>query len=1783
MPSSLQQQLAQIAQNSTRQLDLKAQKVGHSKSFLFEPKVAAKQDFNTIFQICIEGFEEICALDRTFGEYRETLFSEQSKVEDRTQMNAEEQSQLNETLATFLIRISSKLLLKPGLKCVEWLVRRFRVHEYNTERLLFAFLPYFESPIFPLVLSIIPERNLSEPVRFLYPYIQARENPRMTAIQYTAANNRSFFRTLNNYVLEVVKTGYHFPTLLSFWTCVIVHGIDGRLESARAGVENVRRQKQEDALLEIIPVLNEGFALTHAPDMILACIMITTVLASKSAPGDKVIKPLMSAVVGASTEDVLDESLMCLVVLAEEIESEKVPKSVMKFILETDAPLQSIHRISEQASVDKFVHACITTALANPDGRWINRVVPFFQELVESHSISPRAVKNSLSLLINAVRTSGRPDGNTELCQQVGQSMRHIAQEPSGVEMIRNCAESQGLSVGEIEQATLTQILGDAAEVVEMEVDPLPIEAQAALPSDELSERLASVPEANTRSFLSTYSSETLDTFEALFQQVYTDSDRLQQLCEAPLFWPNDELNNMLFITFLIRIWTGKMHPSCKQAALAVGKLWLSSSAHLGNSVQIVVPYLLLALTDSSRIVREAAAAFLKDLADTYTYLSSAKASTMVAPWTFDAVYSRSQSAWSSLSTEEASKLLNDQLVPMLEECILDRDLISNALISIFGRQSEPSHSPRLKPAHLAATYNFLSSHAVATPLLHIRTKLLQFLRNPGKPGITAHKSVIQPALRQWVELAPSAVSAVEEEQGSSVPELSDAYFATVPFRDPTALAFLLELIRPTSRLRPDTAAAVFERIKTLWREMSDSVKGGFANAMFELIITEDVQTPELPAHAYEKFQSLSIPTVVILDLVESLLRHSETPSGQHRRKRARLSDGDGARQSHSETSTVLRKFSFVLEYLHSSLANMEASTTELLGLLKALFSVLDELLALSSTVHSDLVFLQVLTMDSLKGIVERLSDRKFKLDDPSSVRMDTLVNCLRKSSNPQVQTNALVLVTHLASWNPEVVLQNVMPIFTFMGHTILRQSDEFSAHVIKQILRQIVPPLVISLQRSNVGIVQGASSLLHSFTAAFEHIPLHRRLDLFQNLALNLGPAESLHAIIAMLAEKYPQDETVYSFCSSLLARVGPYQALETIGRYTKLLCDAAMHQPGDLEAILAIKGKTNEEFDSTLVGLLHMLSALVDNESFRARLKKSGKPVSGQHEIFSDLITDAIKLNQACRRSTDVSTACSKALAGVFRLLPTGDLIKSADMLLQRAKEDSDGAEILPILFRSIDAQVRRLNQSDRSSSRSLVAFVPKIATIISMESVQSKTYAIACIDQIIRRFGKMSPDAVASAAQVIAGKDALGLANPKVRTAALLCLSSCVEVLRDDFISLAPEVLSALHQYLKADGNEPNSLFVPGYMLLISLCEHAAFLFAGSILDKILGLVHASSAASLTKEEVDMRQHFLEVLSQRVDARELFQAIDRTMNDAMSSNLEATTLQLGLLQTTLQHHPNAIAIKNSAVLFSILLKAFNLRASRSRNTRPAEIQKLENLAVDVAMDMTMKVNDSTFRPFFSQMIEWGNAPLEGDEVRIARWTTVFRFIETLFASLKSLMTSYASYILEPVSKLLEIAPINTDEGATLVKAVMQALQRNLEHDQDDFWQAPAHFKELMNPLLDLFTRAPPSILNEDVIPTVVELAVTAASPDHHKEINSRLIQHLRSILIVPRLAAVKCEQALTERLGEEWLLLLAELLPVISELQEDDNETVEKETVRWIKMTSGILGEDLDAMLR
>lgn len=306
-------------------------------------------------------------------------------------------------------------------------------------------------------------------------------------------------------------------------------------------------------------------------------------------------------------------------------------------------------------------------------------------------------------------------------------------------------------------------------------------------------------------------------------------------------------------------------------------------------------------------------------------------------------------------------------------------------------------------------------------------------------------------------------------------------------------------------------------------------------------------------------------------------------------------------------------------------------------------------------------------------------------------------------------------------------------------------------------------------------------------------------------------------------------------------------------------------------------------------------------------------------------------------------------------------------------------------------------------------------------------------------------------------------------------------------------------------------------------------------------------------------------------------------------MLTVVQAVREYLEILSIAIDKHPKNVVTKYSPVLAKIFQNAIDLRRrwtlAKDEDLSSEAIAEIEAYVNEVAIKMIYKFNDATFRPIFSDLVEWASnsLPKKDKAGRVLRLQSIYGFMALFFGSLKSIVTSYATYLLDNAVDVLRNVDLRDEESRELWSRVLRTLGTCFEHDQDDFWQAPSHFSVVAPVLCEQFTHASTMPLVQDLVPAIGELAAAADSPDHHKELNGAILKHMRSETASIRFAAVKCEQHLTDRVGEEWLSMLPEMLPFISELQEDDDEVVEKETHRWIVKIEGVLGESLDSMLQ
>ncbi|KAL7626839.1 snoRNA-binding rRNA-processing protein utp10 [Parahypoxylon ruwenzoriense] len=1798
MTTALAAQLAQIAANSKSTLDVKAQKAAHSKSLIFEPRVAASQNFQTLYSLCHQGYEELCQLDSRFIPFGTTIFSEQSQNEDRSQMTAAENAELDKKIDSFLHLAGARLRLMPTVKAIEWLIRRFRIHEYSTTTLISTFLPYHTIPAFATLLSILPT-TIPHVYRFLDPYVRSLTQPPRSVLVHQATHHPDFLAALSTYTLDTCRAQQHYPALISFWGGIMTEAVNGMLDRMRSGRRSIQRSNDQTLLHQIGPTLSDALVMHKVPSLQIASYMVISVFVAKGDLDDAAIGALMEQLVAGWTAESLRPGLVCLSILTQHRSAKQMSGKVTRALLKIRNLSSLLTEIGREHNIGKLANGLCLALVDRTHKKGDSKGLPMVESLLLGSVLNDQqaaVIFKSLLLAAHKVDDSVDPQGQgrkalASIIIKLSQLDTHI-----GKIFTRAINETE-IDVDELEMRlgtdlrpkVLTSRPSQDVEMVNSEIAPARIESfQSAL------QRVRDIPTLPTDSCLRAGSSDIFTDLCSVFLSSLAEPDNLKALNELTPLQHSRAGETPFYFSFLMRIWCGPYPTLARAAALDTAKQRLKNDDCNSIDFQALLPYAFAALNDPSKRVRRAAA----DLAAILEHLFEGfeKKPESHVHWANGHLYDTAESLeW--MASDVCHRLLRNVITPSLEECVLNADYIVEVLQSALNGGSKGSTGENKDKSHLShgtrlSILTFFASHAIHTPLVVFKIRLLAALNQvKGVSGIT-RTQLLLPLLKWWFSLSFNDASQVCIQENIDEAALDQSAVEIVLPNDKNGLEFLLHIVETQELLtRLNLLRVAFSRIQSLWPSMKTEARHIVAKRMLELSQKDGSgNATAVSGEAANLLRSVELTTDILLFFLESLQpaakMATESPSSKRRRTSSSETHRGLATQPTTELGATLRQVTFVLQLVEGSDPEKHPE------LLNALFNALSELQHFRVLVGSELGYLQNLILRSLLAMVPAYKNNQALKIDSTGGHGDLLVNCIQKSSSPAVQSTALLLVASLANVAPDLVLNSVMPIFTHMGGSVLRQSDDYSAHVINQTVKEVVPPLIQSLRKGKISPLAGASELLLSFATAYEHIPSHRRLGLFVSLVETLGDEEFLFALLAMLTNMYGATDQILLFATELFNCFTVEIQLQSLIKLLGLINDIFQPRPS-LSSVLLGANEQGDR-DPHKIGLCqltlvpHLLSSRKLTTQISKLAERDDMEAPKVRELYSTLLEGLLVLADSLKQHKNLYNRCGDALSKLLNLLSIGEFIKAVETLLDRPD-----IVLRRKVLRAVEVRIDEENQSDANSRAALLAFLPHLTAIIRVsDDTAYKHVAVGCVDKISEKYGKKDPEAVSAAASTIASDQCLGQDDDKLRVMALLCLASLVDVLQDGVVpvlpSAIPKAISYVAESIRSDTPRVE-LHNAGYAFMAALVQYLPYILSGSYLGQLLAVSSASAQSNLGSEANDARLQCLRLLAKKVDAKPLFSALEQNWTPATDSGFIATREYLDILGTAIDKHLKTDITKNVTALSSIFLSAFDLRRLKYLNGETNEdflrqIPRVEEAVNNVALKMIYKLNDAAFRPIFSQLMDWSTSlPKKDTTGRNQRLLSVYGFLLSFFSSLKSIVTSYASYTIDSSVDILGTASPKKTEDRELWKKVLQTLAKCFENDQDDFWQAPAHFSAVASALTSQFSRASSINLTDDLIPAVVELAAAADSQEHQKELNGALLKHLRSEQTQVRLAAVKCEQALTGKLGEEWLSMLPEMLPYISELQDDDDEDVERETHRWIVEIEGVLGESLDAMLQ
>jgi U3 small nucleolar RNA-associated protein 10 len=1302
---------------------------------------------------------------------------------------------------------------------------------------------------------------------------------------------------------------YNYPALISFWAGLMTEAVSGILDKSRSGRAAVQSENDQALLHRLGPIFAESLVMKKVPSIQIGSYMAIAVFVAKGNLEDNAVTAFMDQTVYGWTNDTVRPALVCLAILAQYRSAKQMSGKTTKALMKVTDIGNLLVEIGQERRVDKLANglclALIERLTKKGDARGLATIITILSSSVLKDKQIAVVFK---SLILTAHRLSDDNDEDGALRRELGSALIALSQNTgkSG-DTIQSVIEEVKFDIEELEmKLDLSFRSRRLPEAVKDDQDMANGNDEKKAPQDlslllkELSDRSESLSPC-----LVPQPGEIFDEFSHIFFSVVSqssqNSDLLSEFELNPKLHRQNAFKDCTYLSFFIRIWSGPYPALARVAALDMVKKRLKVGDAGKTDLQALLPYCISALSDPSKRVRQSAADLIAVLTGLYTPPVPSKGLEL---WGEQSLYGKNKE-FAALTPDVVAKILHLQILPTVEECVMDPEHITAVLRTAIEQgkyQCKPD--PALdKKDHLSqpgrlSLLQFLASHIVNTPFVVVKSRLLKTVNEVRGVSTTTRTQLLLPVLQWWASLSDDEADKLCSSERLEKSDMDNFFVDVVVPNDVAGLEFFLEFLRePGQREKADLIRAVFARIKKMWSSMKPDVKHTAAEQLLELSQESTVSPDDksvVSAEAADLLRNVRLTTDILDDFLKSIQTGTkmvtEPPPNKRRRTSASGGDRGLVTQVTPELSQALRKVTFVLQLVENS------EPVEHPQLLDGLFTALSELQHFRTLVGSELGYLQNLILRSLLAMMPAYkSNKKLKIETSGGYG-DLLVNCIQRSSSPVVQNAALLLIASLATTAPNLVLHSVMPIFTLMGTSVLRQSDDYSAHVVSQTVKQVIPPLIESLRQGQKSPVAGASDILVSFTTAYEHIPAHRRQGLFVALVETLGPQDFLHALISMLVDRYGPSDAILQFIIELLNHFSITTQLDTLVKLLDLIADLFRAKPGISFVLLGIsddKDDKDKDLEAIALRQLSAFPSFLANKKLRAQIgglmENDDMEASRLRELYATLLENILVLADTVKSNKNLHGRCGQALSNHLNLLSIGEFIKAVENLLDRPDMG-----LRQKVLRALEVRVDQESNTDPASRSVLLAFLPQLtAGIRESNDMRYKHTAVTCVDKISEKYGKKDIEAVVAAATTISGEHCLGQSEERLRVMALLCLTSLVDVLQDAIVpvlpSAIPQTVKYLDESLKEDARD-EELHVASYGFISALAQHLPYMLS-TYLDRILEVSNKSAETELDDDARESRVDCLHFLAKQLEAKEIFSALDRNWESARSAGFSVS----------------------------------------------------------------------------------------------------------------------------------------------------------------------------------------------------------------------------------------------------------------------------------------------------
>ena len=1773
--TSLADQLAGISQRTKAvALDRKKRSKIHSVSFLNDPILAAAQDYESIFYDALEALERLESLDRRFVKFKNTIFSVTSIQIDRQIQSREENDDLDKTINAFLSLLAPYWHLAISVRAAEWPLRRFQMNIYNAEHLLLTTLPYFDQVVFNRILYVVTE--LPKLFTWAINFKKSGNNPSKNTI-VKVFTDVDFFNLYSKSLQSELRYKNQFTKQLVFYVSMAISSLAALSSSA------------SDKLKQIIPYALETVSSLLASKDNEAKISAYTILIVISAA-----VPLTRPIVLASVETVLLSTVLetkasafnCAVKMLQSIQEnglEPLPANILdllpqEFLTDSSSILSSVNNNG------KFF--CI-----------------YFRGLVAKN------INIDLKLL-NALKTD-----NVEFTQQ---QLTLISQDALG--KIVNSYNGNYVDLLKWLAAEHRDVLLACLERLDFQLSDLEMIVQFTLTEPQ------AVADADENTTLGEIKETDESEIEENFLKLYNDNKN----CQVDSFLADDAIVNeafskyqKLFFQSMTNSTSGTMLKICLPELavrisfllrLATSNFPIKARAHslnkLVEAVQnldsdfftgTIIPAVVTLLIDSAPQIRKLANSLINAI-----YVKS-KENTKPKSILLEGVIYGSSSSDVPVISPKDTVLLLETLNENTPNFLVDDTALFLCLESLLKNK-------KLGKVYLA----FFTSHALKVHIPSIKMNLITIsVRSAANvKGAASPSALFEDLITSYIDDRDIWMRRCKETECDSMAFESTIVSLVSPKeKNEFAIQFLQNaLTSATEQLSILANKRIVEIISSLKFEFQIRI----VNDILEQYLADSFVNYD----PVEILESIDMTNDIFINLLQNctLSTTTTTPPAPTNLPKRRRRSSQSTRQAMKDdevssiASSHLKKVTMLLEVLDyfSKQPDFEPS----FELLKIIFTLLDDLETLGKDGKLPILYAQETIASCLKLIIEKLKEMNVPIKDPSVIRADVIVSAIRASDSPQVQNKLLLCIAALASLSPELVLHSVMPIFTFMGAHTIRQDDEFSSHVVEQTIICVVPALANAAQYGKIDEIE---FLLASFVSAFLHVPRHRRVRLFTTLARTLGGDLSIHLILFLCGQQYVNAymkhrmgdcSALVDFATVFLQVFSANEELDAARKFLdlwKAIPDKPVEKDSqvfkDLSSRVifgpAIVSMSKSELYNLRKGLVSFIRhALTDSKSTngipKLRLKIASQILQDRNtetllSSFSEIIKymlDIIDESTKNYEDSEIINKFFKLLGDVLSLLPIEYYSKSVNDILNAS---NTSLETMKSLITLTSSKFSLEHTENPYAHESIALIMPTLQEKISSKvDVELSQVCLDTMAAIFHRFGEQIEAAklVKFLSIIIGDCGLVNAGSPELTISSINCVTSIIVIVGVKMIGLFPKIVPPILKIFDGcvGSNQESSRLIQISIIVFfsTLIKKIPNFLTPNIKDILKTLLRAHAVSD------SIRSNVFDIVVEYIDSKIVLSSLCSLWSFASTLDATALGLYVGTMENTIEKMNKSSAVSESGLFFKFLTNALEYRAVSKFDSNT--IGRVESMIHNCGIAYVMKLNDKTFRPLLAMIVRWA---FDGEGViteigEVERLESFYKFFNRLQENLRAIITTYYSYILDSTVALLEKFARGDLVNISLRRLVIISLTSSFKYDQTEYWQVASRFNSVSSALTAQLVNIEDPI-GKHLVKCLCSLAQdTSSSDDHNKQLNEQIISHMRIIgdkepNAREKYWSVKALTTIYKRVGEAWLSLLPQLVPIVAELLEDDDEEVQTEVREGLaKIMEELMGESLEHLL-